>query len=1111
MSKEPTVQKEKIPGESGFPDHQDSGFDLPLAMIVFNPEGRLLSANPAMAGMLGYSSAEEMVRLAGDMPAKIFARSEDWENILPLVQSQRQIRDFECTLLTAEGSMIWGALNADVPSDRRRRSNCYRGCFIDISERKKKELSLEEDCWRLQCIIDGADIGTWEWNVQTGEARVNDTFARILGYSLNELSPVTFNTWKKLVHPDDLKRSNELIERHLSGKSAHYECECRMRHKNGYWIWALDRGRLASRTPDGSPLLMSGSHTEISSLKETEKRLKEREESLSAVLRDTPALLCRFTAEGIITYVNEEYCRYFNKTRDELISSNFLDLIPEEDREYVWQKFTSLTPDNPVITYEHRVTLPQGEMKWQRWTDRCIFDEQGTPLVYQSIGIDITESKQLEESLRESEQRFSKAFKSSPAPQVISDMSTGEIIDVNLRTLELSGYSRVDLVGRNAEELEIWADQAKRKRITRKLKIKGYLKNEPIELKGGNGRMINALWSAQSIYMSGRRLMLSMFYDETERRRAEKALKESRESLIRERYRLQIITDTMAQGLYVLDEEGRITFVNPAAASMLGYSREDLLGRVAHSLFHSDCSRKDEDPAEDCQCFQTVFSGKDYFGEEPFRHRDGTVFQAEVVSRPMIKDGRVTGAVGVFSDISERKKAEHNLRESEEKYRALMEQSLDMIFVHDLEGNFLEVNQAAVKRTGYSREELLDMGVFDLHPDQSGREEILEMSRKWSPGDSTILELVHVDKHGRKYPVEINTGKVRFGNKDYILATVRDITERKKVQEDLKKSRLRFEYLLQSSAKRNSFQNIIGRSRQMQHVYAMIHQVAGVDTTVLITGETGTGKELIAEALHASSPRSKGPLIKINCLTLSDDLLDSELFGHVKGAFTGAYADKIGRVEAAEGGTIFLDEIGDLTERIQLKLLRFLQEKEYERVGESKTRKADVRIVAATNADLDRRVEQGRFRKDLYYRLKVIKIHVPPLKERNEDIPLLIEHFCRHFAEKFSRNINGVSPEVMKIMLKYTWPGNVRELEHVLEHGTLLCPEGLIDMVHLPEELLDQELAGPQLQTQAASVNREDLIRALKATGGKKTQAAKMLGISRRTLYRKLHKFDLLK
>ena len=308
---------------------------------------------------------------------------------------------------------------------------------------------------------------------------------------------------------------------------------------------------------------------------------------------------------------------------------------------------------------------------------------------------------------------------------------------------------------------------------------------------------------------------------------------------------------------------------------------------------------------------------------------------------------------------------------------------------------------------------------------------------------------------------------------------------------------------------RRQFRHIVGNSVQMQEIYKVVRKLAAVDTAVLITGESGTGKEVLVDTLHSSSNRAAKPLIKVNCAALPENLLESELFGHVRGAFTGASKDRQGRIQAAEGGVLFLDEIGDISPRIQLKLLRFLEVKEFERVGESKTRKADVRVFAATNADLAQKVRQGVFREDLYYRLKVMVIHIPPLRERSEDIPFLIEHFLAHFARTFNKTLTGISPEVLDILLNNPWQGNVRELKHVIEHACLLASGNQLRTEHLPKDLL---LAGRKDNTDrqsARALTRDALLNALRLTDWNKAKAARRLKLSRATLYIKMREFDL--
>jgi two-component system response regulator HydG len=307
----------------------------------------------------------------------------------------------------------------------------------------------------------------------------------------------------------------------------------------------------------------------------------------------------------------------------------------------------------------------------------------------------------------------------------------------------------------------------------------------------------------------------------------------------------------------------------------------------------------------------------------------------------------------------------------------------------------------------------------------------------------------------------------------------------------------------------SSLINIIGKSAGMQKIYSLIGDLADVSTTVLITGESGTGKELVADALHFTGSRRENPLIKVNCSALQENLLESELFGHVKGAFTGAIHNKTGRFQKADGGTIFLDEIGDISKVIQLKLLRVLQDKEFERVGESVSIKSDVRVIAATNQDLRQRVSSGEFREDLYYRLKVVELAQHPLRDRKDDIPVLVDHFIQKFNKKINREIEAVSDDVMNRFMDYDWPGNIRELEHALEHAFIICHDRTITLDHLPPEFKEICLENESPETENCDVEAEAILQALKQCDWNKAKAARLLGISRPTIYRKIKEMDL--
>jgi DNA-binding NtrC family response regulator len=312
-------------------------------------------------------------------------------------------------------------------------------------------------------------------------------------------------------------------------------------------------------------------------------------------------------------------------------------------------------------------------------------------------------------------------------------------------------------------------------------------------------------------------------------------------------------------------------------------------------------------------------------------------------------------------------------------------------------------------------------------------------------------------------------------------------------------------------------ENIIGQSPGMQEVFEMVQQVAPARTTVLLQGESGTGKELIAKAIHQLSPRAKQPMVSVHCAALAPALLESELFGHEKGAFTGAHERRVGRIEQAQGGTLFLDEIGEIDASIQIKLLRFLGERTFERVGSNKTLTADVRLVVATNKNLEEMVKAGTFRDDLFFRLNVVKIQLPPLRERAGDVPLLAQTFLHEFAKENGKSVSEFTADALELLMNYSWPGNVRELRSAIERAVVLSRSEKITARDLPDSVRDASgAAGSDPQRLLArgdltvtEAEKQLIIRALKETKGNRTLAAKKIGMSRRTLHRKLHTYQL--
>src|SRR5438552_5691955 len=368
---------------------------------------------------------------------------------------------------------------------------------------------------------------------------------------------------------------------------------------------------------------------------------------------------------------------------------------------------------------------------------------------------------------------------------------------------------------------------------------------------------------------------------------------------------------------------------------------------------------------------------------------------------------------------------------------------------------------------------------------------------------------------------EVAVEAMKHGADDYIAKGRMQIDELEmRIARALRRQSLEVENesLRQQLDKKYGLENIVGESPAMQEVLETVRQVAPSKATVLITGESGTGKELIARALHQLSPRARQPLVAVHCAGLPRELIESELFGHEKGAFTGAHERRIGRVEQAQGGTLFLDEIGEIDATIQIKLLRFLGERTFERVGSNKTLSADVRLISATNKNLEEMVKAGGFREDLYFRLKVVEISLPPLRERTGDIPLLAQNFLREFARENEKKVNDFSAEALEAMMEHRWPGNVRELRTAIEHAVVLCRSERITLRDLPPEIRSKSAAqavpetNPLLAQNTPTVQEAEkhlIIRALKESNGNRTLAARKIGISRRTLHRKLHTYHL--
>ncbi len=454
-------------------------------------------------------------------------------------------------------------------------------------------------------------------------------------------------------------------------------------------------------------------------------------------------------------------------------------------------------------------------------------------------------------------------------------------------------------------------------------------------------------------------------------------------------------------------------------------------------------------------------------------------------------------AAQIITRAIENKAYEEELERHRSRLESIFGSVQDAIITVDTDMNVIEANKAAEKICGF----VLDKGQAFTECTTDCDRSCLEVLHKTLRSRTTVqdyqIECGHRDRN--KLIAMVNSSPLMdsAGNFMGAVLVIRDITRLAHLEEELKE--------------RHHFQNIVGKSEKMQKVYDLLQTLAYQTTTVLITGGSGTGKEMAAKALHYGGTRANGPFVTVNCSALAESLLESELFGHVKGAFTGADRDKIGRFEAADGGTILLDEIGDISPLIQLKLLRVLQEKEFDRVGESNPRRVDVRVLASTNRDLKEAIRKGQFREDLYYRLNVIEINLPRLRDRYEDLPLLINHFCEIFQKTYDKKISGVSDEVLQAFMNYPWPGNVRELEHAIERAFVLCRNHTIQLEHIPAEI--RNFTPVRIVRRLTAVRRDDdpeaIRSALEKTDWNISKAARLLGISRWTMYRRFEKYNI--
>ena len=560
---------------------------------------------------------------------------------------------------------------------------------------------------------------------------------------------------------------------------------------------------------------------------------------------------------------------------------------------------------------------------------------------------------------------------------------------------------------------------------------------------------------------------------------------------------IENILDSFSDGVIAIDKDLRIISFSKGAERITGFFAVDVNGKNFNEVFKSELDVH-KSPIAD-----VLENGKSLVNiRTKINNIDNKPITISINATPL-KDvkGEIIGLIVNFRDIGEVYKLHAELFTENARLIAILNSITDGVLTVDNEWRITSFNPAAERITGRKAENVMGKQCYEVMKSETCKTNCPLRKTMATKIPVYDYEIEIVSAHGETIPISVNTALLIDEENEIIggVETFRDLSMYKHLSEELN---LKY-----------SFANMIGKDKKMQEIYNLLKTISPTSSTILIMGETGTGKELVARAIHHNSPRKDKPFIKVDCASLPETLLESELFGYKKGAFTDARTDKPGKFELADSGTIFLDEIGNIPPSIQAKLLRVLEEHTFEPLGGIKMVKVDVRVISATNRDLQQAIKQGRFREDFYYRLNVVPITLPPLRDRPEDIPLLIEHFLNVFGKKFEKTINAVSQDAMDLLLDYPWPGNVRQLEHAIEHAFIHCTGRTIQIRHLPDDIIQKSsiLVDRILKTEdpIEEIEKEVILEALKRNNWNREKTAKTLKISRITLWRKMRKYSI--
>lgn len=958
---------------------------------------------------------------------------------------------------------------------------------IQNEELRKTQEELEQSRMKYANLYDFAPVGYLTIDNKRRIVEANLTAAGMLGVSKETL----INKPLADFIMDADQEVPYLCCKKLSTPVERQSCSMRFKKKDGS-VFHVQMDCVSRPELDGH----SGQFLAVISDITEELAIQEQLLLLRATVTQSDAGVVVIDLNKKILFVNPAFARMHGYEVHEILGKDVSVFHTPDQLKDIETKIAQHLKDGGIFEGEIWHARKDGSVFPGWMTNSILHGNNGRPIGLIGTLRDITAEKETHEKLIASENRYRELFnhlKSGIAVfQAVDNGKDFVFADFNRGGEIIDRRSRTELLGKRITEVYPGVGEFGFLMILRRVWTSG--KPEKFPATFYKDEKVSG-WRENYVYRLPTGEVVAVYDDVTDRKQAELIIRETA-------MKYQAVIQTAADAVITVDQEGKIVGWNPAAEKMFGFNEKQILGTPVKRLI----SEKYRDHHQ--QLFtSTLAKGGIKEGGRQFKgwglKANGDEFPADISVNQWHING-MTFCTGVVRDTTEREKmltevlaASQQLQEKVDEREALFGSVKDAIVTVDRQMRVVAANRAAA-------------AILGIDPDGDAGQPLekvlahcgkacLEVVSTTLKSKASIDEYqVTVRRAGRpEQTLVMNTSPLldRSGNFAGAVLVARDMSRLASMEKELRE--------------RYQFHNLIGKSDQMRRIYDLLEDLVQLDTTVLITGESGTGKGMVAKAIHFGGNRSSKPFVTVNCAALAETLLESELFGHVKGSFTGAVNDRVGRFQMAEGGTLLLDEIGDLPQAIQLKLLRVIEEKTFERVGDSKQLQADVRIIACTNKNLQEKMRQGLFRADLYYRLKVIEILVPPLRERIVDLPLLVEHFCHRFNKKYGKNIRGLDDQAMQLFLQYDWPGNVRELAHALEAAFVTCRTPLISIENLPFEF--QRLAASKSRRKAdtAADEGQAISQALRKTAGNKAQAARLLGMSRRTIYRKMEKYGL--